>query len=154
SAPSPVTSGSDVIYTIALRNRQPTQALNVVLTDTLPAGLTLVTCSADHGGQCLGASSGATVQFDALGGGETAIITIRANVTCADGNGSVLLNTIAATTTTLDSDPSNNGTTVAITVQNPPPVIAGATPTPARLWPPDHKMVPVSIAYSATDNCG
>jgi hypothetical protein len=32
--------------------------------------------------------------------------------------------------------------------------IAGAAASPSSLWPPNHKMVNVAIAYTATDTCG
>jgi hypothetical protein len=35
-----------------------------------------------------------------------------------------------------------------------PPVIAGVTATPNVLWPPNHKMVSVTITVTATDNFG
>lgn len=34
-----------------------------------------------------------------------------------------------------------------------PPVITGAAPVPASLWPPNHKMAPVAVNYDVTDNC-
>jgi HYR domain len=34
-----------------------------------------------------------------------------------------------------------------------PPVIASIVASPDTLWPPNHKLVPVSITASATDNC-
>jgi hypothetical protein len=34
-----------------------------------------------------------------------------------------------------------------------PPVIADFSSNPESLWPPNHKMIPVAINYSATDNC-
>jgi hypothetical protein len=44
-------------------------------------------------------------------------------------------------------------TTVTVLDQTPPAV--GATSaSPNALWPPNHKMVPVTILTSATDNCG
>lgn len=33
------------------------------------------------------------------------------------------------------------------------PVIASVSATPASLWPPNHKMTPVTISASVTDNC-
>lgn len=36
---------------------------------------------------------------------------------------------------------------------NRPPVIWAATPSPAVLWPPNHKMVRVTVGVSVTDNC-
>ena len=35
-----------------------------------------------------------------------------------------------------------------------PPVIENLTVSPETIWPPDHKMVPVTIDYTVTDNCG
>jgi hypothetical protein len=35
-----------------------------------------------------------------------------------------------------------------------PPVITGIADQLAPLWPPNHKMVPVHLDYSTTDNCG
>jgi hypothetical protein len=34
-----------------------------------------------------------------------------------------------------------------------PPVITTLSATPAVLWPPDHKFVPVALAASVTDTC-
>ena len=34
-----------------------------------------------------------------------------------------------------------------------PPVISNATAEPDSLWPPNHKMVPVNVAYEVMDNC-
>jgi len=33
------------------------------------------------------------------------------------------------------------------------PVIQSITPTPSVLWPPNHKMVPVNVEATVTDNC-
>jgi len=35
----------------------------------------------------------------------------------------------------------------------PAPVIAGVSPTPNVLWPPNHKFVDVTIGYTVTDPC-
>ena len=35
----------------------------------------------------------------------------------------------------------------------PAPVINGAAPTPESLWPPNHKMVDVTVNYTVTDPC-
>jgi WD40 repeat protein len=35
----------------------------------------------------------------------------------------------------------------------PAPIINGASPTPAMLWPPNHKMVDVTIDYTVTEPC-
>jgi hypothetical protein len=35
----------------------------------------------------------------------------------------------------------------------PPPTITSASATPSVLWPPNHKMVPVSLSYARGDSC-
>jgi len=39
------------------------------------------------------------------------------------------------------------------TVSNPPPTITGAAADPSVLWPPNHRMVNVTVSYDVTDNC-
>src|SRR5262249_33551742 len=34
------------------------------------------------------------------------------------------------------------------------PSISGLSPSPASLWPPNHKMVDVTVNFGASDNCG
>ena len=39
-------------------------------------------------------------------------------------------------------------------VDTTPPVVASASASPNVLWPPNHKMAPVTVSASASDNCG
>ena len=42
-----------------------------------------------------------------------------------------------------------------VTVQDKtPPAVGSASANPNVLWPPNHKMVPVTVSASASDNCG
>lgn len=43
--------------------------------------------------------------------------------------------------------------TDTVTVKTAPPVITSVTASPDRLWPPNHKMTPVTVAVSGTDLC-
>ncbi|HTL57314.1 MAG TPA: CHRD domain-containing protein [Candidatus Limnocylindrales bacterium] len=43
--------------------------------------------------------------------------------------------------------------TEIVVVDTTPPVIVSATPNPAKLWPPNHKLVPVTIQAQVTDTC-
>ena len=54
-------------------------------------------------------------------------------------------------------DAAGNTTTATTThtvVDTTPPTIVRATPSKQYLWPPNHKMVPISVSVILTDNCG
>ena len=62
------------------------------------------------------------------------------------------MTTVQWTTT---DDSGHHGTdSQLVTIQDTtPPVISSVTATPNSLWPPNHKMVPVSVAVSVADVC-
>lgn len=63
--------------------------------------------------------------------------------------------TTPVTCTAVDAAGNTTSSTFNVTVNDvEPPVISGAAPSVSQLWPPNHKMVDVTIAYTATDNCG
>jgi len=65
------------------------------------------------------------------------------------------LGTTDVVLTVTDSYGASDSCTNSVTVQdNEPPVIEGITATPDVLWPPNHKMVPVTVAVMASDSCG
>jgi hypothetical protein len=39
-------------------------------------------------------------------------------------------------------------------IDKTPPSINGVSATPSSIWPPDHRMVEVTLAYTSGDNCG
>jgi hypothetical protein len=54
------------------------------------------------------------------------------------------------------TDPSGNVTTCTFTivvVDAEAPTIAAITPSSTTLWPPNHRMFPVTLRISASDNC-
>jgi hypothetical protein len=58
------------------------------------------------------------------------------------------------TLTVSDSHGASDTCTAEVTVvDNTPPTISGVTASPATLWPPNHKMVPVRLTVVAFDNC-
>jgi hypothetical protein len=62
--------------------------------------------------------------------------------------------TTTITWTALDAHGNSAGAAQTVTVASVPVVISGGTATPSSLWPPNHRMVDVAIAYSATGGCG
>ena len=62
--------------------------------------------------------------------------------------------TTLVTLTVTDSKGASSQCTGTVTVvDQTPPGITSASVNPSALWPPNHKMVNVTINYNATDNC-
>ena len=123
AAPDPVVTGSNVTYTITLRNNRPTPATNVVVTSNLPASTALVSCAAT-GGVCGGAGNTITASFSQLAGNASQTITIAARVDCAVADLASISNTVTVTSATPDANLNNNSATATFTASNPPPVIS------------------------------
>jgi len=56
-------------------------------------------------------------------------------------------------TVTDDKDASYTCDATVTVVDQEDPVISSVTANPNKLWPPNHKMVPVTVALDASDNC-
>ena len=63
-------------------------------------------------------------------------------------------NTLVTLTVTDSKGASRQCTGVVTVTDNTPPSITRLTANPDVLWPPNHKMVKVTVNYNATDNCG
>ncbi|TDW15039.1 DUF7507 domain-containing protein [Kribbella kalugense] len=106
SDPSGVTPGSTFDYTIVVTNAGPSTARAVVLADTVPAGLTVISASTG----CT--INGRTVRCE-LGDLPIGQTIISVQVRLASGyDGSSLTNTATETSSTPDPNPDNNTGTV------------------------------------------
>ncbi len=78
------------------------------------------------------------------------------NVVCAPPSGSIFpVGTTNVSCTATDGGGNVSACTFKVTVNDVEgPVITSATASPDVLWPPNHRMVPVVVAATATDNCG
>jgi uncharacterized repeat protein (TIGR01451 family) len=106
-ASDPVLAGANVTYTVVVTNQGPAAATNVVLTDTLPAGLALVSATSPTA-TCTGTSC----TLDTLAAGATATVTIVA-ATSATG---LFTNTATVSATEVDPVPANNTASQPTTV--------------------------------------
>jgi uncharacterized repeat protein (TIGR01451 family) len=149
-----VAAGTNVTYTITVRNDGPSPAQNVVVTDNLPAGVIFVSCGATGDGVCSGTGNNRTVSYPALASGGSETITIVATVDCATAADQVISNTASVGSTTADPDDENNSQTAAFTVVNPAPMITGVSVDKPVLRPPNHNMVDVTVSYNVSDECG
>ncbi len=169
-SPDPVIAGENLTYTITVSNPSgPSDALSVTVTDTLPAGVTLLSttgCANDPA-----AVPVCTLETISKGAAKTYTITARVN----SGTTGSLSNTATVTSTTFDPDTRNNTTAppVATTVNTlaslavvktcPPSVNAGeswaCTVTVSNAGPSDALTVtatdtlPAGVTLLSTTGC-
>jgi hypothetical protein len=62
--------------------------------------------------------------------------------------------TTTITWTATDGGGNSTSAPQTVTVAAPPPVISGVQATPPVLWPPNHKLVNVTVDYTVTGGCG
>ncbi len=128
TATGPMAVGSELIYILQVTTEGSVAATDVVATDALPAGLTLVRATSSRGQVT---TSGNTVRV-VLGNvvpGEIVRIEIVATL---NGNGTDAIVNVATLTTSSTTDiPSNNSDTALVTILRNPEVQASPTPAPA-----------------------
>lgn len=126
-----------------------TATQTVKVSDTTPPVITLngdnpMTLSCRTAYQEPGATA-----LDNCDGDTTSAITISGNVDATTPGTYTVSYTVA--------DASGNTSTLQRTVvvaDDAPPVITAASASPNKLWPPNHKMVPVTVSAAATSACG
>jgi len=94
---------------------------------------------------------------------DAALGTATANDNCSvtttrtgvpDGNFFPVGTTTINYTATDGSGNTTSATQNVTVIDSTPPVITGAAVDKPTLWPPNHRMVDVTVNYAATDNCG
>src|SRR5262249_43185560 len=98
------TTGGTVVYTITVNNAGPSPATNVVVTDDLPAGLTLNSATPSQG-SC-NASDPVSCNLGTIPSGGSATITLSTTVTATTGT---ISNT--ASVTSSEGDTATNSST-------------------------------------------
>jgi uncharacterized repeat protein (TIGR01451 family) len=108
-------AGLDLSYAVALENDGPSDAQNVVMTDSLPAGTTFVSAVAPTGFTCTsGASGPVTCTGATMGAGAIASITITVHIpSSASGT---IANTATVSSSTSDPNPTNNSSSITVPV--------------------------------------
>ena len=117
TAPAAATAGSNLTYTITVANAGPSDAANVNLDDTLPAGTTFVSES-QTSGPTFTCTTGATISCSiaAFPAGSTAVFSVTVNVAAATANGTVISNTANVASSTFDPAAGNNTSTAQTTI--------------------------------------
>ena len=104
-------AGQQVTYTITVTNNGPLAAQNVVVTDQLPAGLTLSSVTPTQGSW-----TAPLWNIGALANGQTATLTVVTTVNPNVALNTQIVNNASVTTTTLDMVTTNNSAASTITV--------------------------------------
>jgi uncharacterized protein (TIGR03437 family) len=126
-SPNVVTNGTLVTYTLRINNAGPAQAVNAVLTDTLPANTVFVSCSTSGNGTCAGNGRTRTVTFSVLPLGEVTV-TLTVRVDCPGIESSVLTNNAQITAANVDPNPGNNASQASVNAAPPQPRITVGAP--------------------------
>jgi uncharacterized repeat protein (TIGR01451 family) len=133
--PDPVAVGNTLTYTLVIANAGPDDAQNVVVTDTLPAGVTLISVTPSQG-QCVGTTC--NLGTIAVGGQASIVVVVSVN----DGTTGPLLNFTRVSSDTPDPNPSNNTDeelteiTSTLTPTSTPTSTPTPTPTPTSTSTP------------------
>lgn len=110
----PVIAGDTVTYTLTIDNNGPDAASNVVITDTLPTGLTLAGISSSTGTTCEELSGVITCTAPLIN--DAGQITVSLETIVSAVFSGTLTNPAGVTSEVPDSTPGNNTTTEATTV--------------------------------------
>ena len=140
--PEPVAAGGQIAYTITVKNNGPSNATNVVATNTLPSGVSFIgaTSSAGSIGQT---GSTVTASLGVLASGATATITITV---VAPTVGS-LTDTASVALTENDPTLANNTASVVSTVVQGVDLVVTTSVSPAIT----SVGVPSTITYTVTN---
>jgi uncharacterized repeat protein (TIGR01451 family) len=108
-SPDPVKVGGELTYRLRVRNLGPSNATDVIVTDTLPANVNFVSASSG----CSRSGSIVTCEIGNMSDGESAVRLIRVRPTAPGG----FSNTATVTANETDPDPTNNTVTTVTTVK-------------------------------------
>jgi uncharacterized repeat protein (TIGR01451 family) len=156
SAPATVEVGNSFNLALTVGNKGPNPALAVRLVDTLPPVNVL------NSGGCVQSSAGTlTCGLGAMLFGAQRQVNLVLGTDgriCSNGLPQVQTNTATVANVARfagpDANASDNSKWVTfLPVDTTPPVIDSVTANPNKLWPPNHKMVPVTVLVHATDLC-
>ncbi len=144
--PASTTAGSNVTYTLVTTNAGPTAAADVVLTDTLPTGSTLVSTNPTQG-TCKATGQTVSCALGALANASSATVTIVVRV-APEATTTGITNVADVTSATSDPNTTNNRASVTTSVTRAADVSLTKTAAPTTPVPGST----VTYTLTATNN--
>ncbi len=131
TAPAAVAPGGALTYTITVTNAGPSDAADVALEDTLPAGVTFVSQSQVSGPTFNLSNTTGSIDntINPLPAGSTAVFSVVTSVGANVAGGTVLSNTATVSASTDDPTGANNSSTANTEVRFAPSITSGSTAT-------------------------
>src|SRR5262249_11337829 len=106
--PDPVNAGQTITYTLTVANTGPSDAQNVVLSDTPPAHTTFANFISISQGSAVFAGGPVTATFGTITAGGNATLVFVVTVNADTPNGTTITNAATAVSTTADPNSANN----------------------------------------------
>jgi uncharacterized repeat protein (TIGR01451 family) len=156
AAPEPVVTGSVLTLNGTVRNFGPAGAQGVVGIFPVPVGTSLVSATPDHGSCTNAVLNGTPIvqcELGDLAPGAAASVDLGVRVDCSLRSGDVVDATAMVASRSLDTATANNTAETTSTARDTPPEISGLVASPNELWPPNHALRAVEVAYQVGDNC-
>jgi hypothetical protein len=145
--------GTHTIGLVVMDTRGATGAAEAVITirDGTPPALT---CPAATSAECTG-PEGAHVSMVAIAIDTCSPMVSISNTRTsgADASGVYPLGSTSMTFTAIDLSGNTVSCTASATVQDTIPPTLTLSADPPVLWPPNHRMVPVGVTWTASDRC-
>jgi uncharacterized repeat protein (TIGR01451 family) len=117
NGPTSTPSNTTIVYTVTATNNGPSDAANVTLSDTPPAGTTFVLVNQTAGPAFACSGTGPVLcTIATFPAGATASFQFTFNVPPGVASGTTITNTATISSTTADSNPNNNSASAATTV--------------------------------------
>jgi uncharacterized repeat protein (TIGR01451 family) len=121
-SPSPTTTGTNITWTMVVKNNGPDTATGVNVADPLPAGTSFVSVATTQG-SCAGGAL-ITCQLGNIGNGASVTITLVTTATAAGTD----TNTATVVGNETESNTANNTASASVVVNNPPGVFKPPKP--------------------------
>jgi uncharacterized repeat protein (TIGR01451 family) len=113
-----VALGGQITYSLTVYNAGPDDAVNIVLTDAIPAHTSFVSASTNTGSVSFDGTT-VTINVGTLAFDSTAVATLVVQVDQNTPRGTIINNTVTGTSDTSDPDTSNNSATAMTAVTGP-----------------------------------